>query len=136
MTKVKHSYQEMNTLANIKQSFTIQSAIINGVPDLSVWAPIIRLVHPKGAIYVIIHDYVEADGSGSQHDAFLLTPAEITWPGQSNEPIYRSTYFHKSSHDPNIWILMDKYRSHSNLLKTLVTDPSIIVWIYYLLFCP
>ena len=116
----------MTTFIAIQQSFYKESVVINGVPDLAKWITNIRSVHSKGALYIVIHDYVEVDGSGSQHDAFLLTPSEINWPGQSNESTYRSTYFHKSSHDSNIWILKSEYRSQPKVLRALVTNPSII----------
>ena len=116
----------MSTLANIQHLFSKQTVINNSTPDLALWVDAIRAIHPKGALYVIIHDYVEIDGSGSQHDAYLLKPSEINWPGKSNEPIFRSTYFHKSNHDSNIWVLKTEYRGHSNTLKALVMDASLI----------
>uniref|UniRef100_A0A6G6AAE0 Uncharacterized protein n=1 Tax=Borely moumouvirus TaxID=2712067 RepID=A0A6G6AAE0_9VIRU len=108
------------SLKKIQFEFVSECNISRKVPDMKSWSKKIRNVFPKGAIYIIIHRYI--DVSGSELDAFILQSNDIKWPSQKNDSVFRSQYFHKSKYDSNIWILMDEHRTETTIIKSLILD--------------
>ncbi|AVL94502.1 hypothetical protein ma116 [Moumouvirus australiensis] len=104
----------------IQFEFISECNISREVPDIKSWSKKIRNVFPKGAIYIIVHRYI--DVSGSELDAFILQSTDIKWPSQKNDSVFRNQYFHKSSHDSNIWILKNEYRTETPIIKSLIMN--------------
>ena len=92
------------------------------IPDMKVWHAKIRHGIPYGAIYIIIHRYV--DVAGSETDSYLLLSDDINWIDQKNDPEFRGFYFHQSKFDSNIWILKQDIRGHTNIISGLFKDPT------------
>lgn len=99
----------MSTFADVQQQFQAECLRTKAVPDLSAWASKIRAVQPTGAIYLLVCS------SGGQTGVALLQPADLSWPGQKNDPGFRARYFHQSRFDSNIWVLMDDHRNQTTV---------------------
>ena len=111
----------MTTFEEVRQSFIKEANQTVGVPDMSIWAPKIRSVNPKGAVYVILFKEFE---SGFTPEWFygVLLPNDINWEAnKKNDPAFRSTYFHVSKSDSNIWILKNDFRRDTEVVKKLIT---------------
>lgn len=104
----------------VQKDFRDECDRIGRCPNLVDYVTRIRAAFPVNIpIYVVIHEYHLS--SGSDRDAELLTEADINWPGQKNEKIWRNIYFHPSSQNPNIWILRDRFRGDKNILSAILS---------------
>ncbi|AQN67963.1 hypothetical protein [Saudi moumouvirus] len=108
------------SFSEIQKEFIMDCNRSQMIPDMEFWSKKIRSVLSKGAVYIIIHKYI--DVSGSELDTFILQSSDIQWPSQKNDPTFRNQYFHKSKYDSNIWILKDKYRTQTSIIKSLIIN--------------
>ncbi|BCS83622.1 hypothetical protein QLL95_gp0501 [Cotonvirus japonicus] len=114
----------MSSFKILQQAFTTECNATQSIPKMEIWSQKIREIFNKEAVYVIIHKYV--DVSGSEIDAFIVRSNEINWQTKKNDPDFRSKYFHKSKFDSNIWILIDKYRTETQIIKSLLVTNNFI----------
>lgn len=104
-----------NKFAELQMHFVNECSIFNKAPDMATWTNFIRMVYPKGPVYVIYEENKDKI-KGSLHQW-----QDLQWPSnQKNDPIHRDTYFHVSSYDSNIWILKKEHRSNSSTIKALL----------------
>ena len=117
----------MSALSFLQRDFHAQCSRTNSAPNMEIWAPYIRRVS-SAALYVIIHNFtipkkiVEPTGPlyESGINCYLLTANQINWPNHRNDPAFRDKYFHRSSYDTNIWILMNDFRNDTEKITILV----------------
>jgi len=111
----------MNQFINIKKAFELECRKNNCVPNVDIFIKKIREVEPKKPIYVIIYEHLAVDGMN--YEATITTANVINWPDKTNDPSFRSLYFHKSSSDSNCWVMKKNNRySKEDIQKILVKN--------------